>query len=343
MASTVESGQRGVLPLPDLCNWLLQLQMAIQEHSRQVLADQGSEDLAGVARESAGDTIYEIDRGVDSVIAEHCQRLAARYRFVLIAEGGTQVYPASTPEEEAAFRLIVDPLDGTRGIMYDKRSAWTLAGIAPNLGRETTVADIVLAAQTEIPTTKQYLADTLWAVRGEGVYGVRRNLLTGQEWAFRPRPSQATDLSHGFGMLSKFFPGRKPIVAEIEEALYVRLGALVCTDRVRVFDDQYISTGGQLYELAVGHDRFNGDIRGALVGADALPGSPPGLTVHPYDICTELVAREAGVVVTDLQGRPLRARLNEADRVSWLGYANRDLQSRIEPILQDLLREYGLL
>ena len=32
-----------------------------------------------------------------------------------------------------------------------------------------------------------------------------------------------------------------------------------------VFDDQYISTGGQLYELAVGHDLFTADLRPAVL------------------------------------------------------------------------------
>ena len=75
---------------------------------------------------------------------------------------------------------------------------------------------------------------------------------------------------------------------------------------MRVFDDQYISSGGQLYELMVGHDRFNGDIRPALMRAAHLPGNAPGMAAHPYDVCTELIAREAGVIVTALDGGPLR-------------------------------------
>lgn len=342
MSLSTDREKAWLATLPELCDWLLELQQAIQSHSVDVLSRQTSEDLASVAREGDGDTIYRIDEGLDELIGERCRRLGERCPFILIAEGGTHVFPAGASAREAAFRLIMDPLDGTRGIMYDKRSAWTLAGVAPNLGPETTLADIALAAQTEIPTTKQYLADTLWAVRGGGVQAVRRNLLSGEVRPFVPQPSQAADLSHGFAMLSKFFPGRKPVVAEIEERLYAGLGTLVAEDRVRVFDDQYISTGGQLYELAVGHDRFNGDIRAALVNATDLPGRAPGLTVHPYDICTELIAREAGVVVTDLQGRPLRDRLSEDGQVSWLAYANRALQARIEPILQRILREYGL-
>jgi hypothetical protein len=93
----------------------------------------------------------------------------------------------------------------------------------------------------------------------------------------------------------------------------------------------------------VGHDRFNGDLRPALMRATHLPGDAPGMAAHPYDICTELIARECGVVVTDLRGWPLRHALTVHDDVAWLGYANKVLQARIEPVLQRLLRAHGLI
>ena len=43
-----------------------------------------------------------------------------------------------------------------------------------------------------------------------------------------------------------------------------------------------------------------------------------GICCHPYDLCTELIAREAGVVVTDLDGEPLRARLAVEPDVAWV-------------------------
>ena len=46
------------------------------------------------------------------------------------------------------IRLIVDPIDGTRGIMYDKRSAWTLAGVAPQRGAGTHLGDIAVKLVT---------------------------------------------------------------------------------------------------------------------------------------------------------------------------------------------------
>ena len=46
----------------------------------------------------------------------------------------------------AAWTVIVDTIDGTRGLMYDKRAAWCLAAVAPPDGG---LADIVAAAMTE--------------------------------------------------------------------------------------------------------------------------------------------------------------------------------------------------
>ena len=329
---------------------LLAMQAAIRETVAANLRSQQAEALSRVATERGGDTIYALDVHVESVLLDFCAEWAREQPFILIAEGigegdeeGLVAFPRGTPAEEAAFRLIVDPIDGTRGLMYDKRSAWSLAGVAPNRGSETNLSDIVVAVQTELPITKQYLADVLWAMRGQGAQGERQNLLTGERYPFMPCPSQAADLHHGFAMLSEFFPGRRAIIADIQDRLVAELGAFEDASRVRVFNDQYISTGGQLYELIVGHDRFNGDIRAHLMRARHLPGLPPGLAVHPYDICTELIAREAGVIVTTLDGQPLRDRLTVEDNVSWLAYANPQLRAQVEPIMRKLCAEYGLI
>ena len=58
------------------------------------------------------------------------------------------ILPRGTTESEAVWRIIVDPIDGTRGLMYQKRSAWILTGVAPNRGPSTSLRDIVLAVQT---------------------------------------------------------------------------------------------------------------------------------------------------------------------------------------------------
>ncbi len=324
------------------------IQLAMRDTMIAEMRRTSASQRAAVAYDGSGDTIYAIDRSIEHVLMDECRRWAEEeHPIVLIAEGlgdsGEIVLPEGAAAHDAPLRLIVDPLDGTRALMYDKRSAWILAGAAPNCGSATTLADIVVAVQTELPTTRQYLADVLWAVRGEGAHAERHNILTGSRQSFVVSPSRAVDLAHGFASLTKFFPGRKAITSEIEDALIRAVNGLGMAGKVRVFDDQYVSTGGQLYEMMVGHDRFNGDLRPALMRASHLPGDPPGMAAHPYDICTELIARECGVVVTDLHGRPLSDRLSVHGDVAWLGYANAALRDLLEPIMQRLLRTYGLI
>ena len=124
------------------------------------------EELAGVADdESQGDTIYAIDRVSEEVVVElFANEVATHTPIVLIAEGiagGQIVLPVGASESDAVWRVIVDPIDGTREVMYQKRSAWVLTGVAPNRGEDTNLQDIELAVQTQIPMLKQHLCDTL--------------------------------------------------------------------------------------------------------------------------------------------------------------------------------------
>jgi len=106
-----------------------------------------------------------------------------------------------------------------------------------------------------------------------------------------------------------------------------------------VFDDQYISTGGQFYELIVGHDRFNADLRPLLY---RIQRQPPGLCCHPYDCAAWLVAEEAGVVLTDGLGGPLDGPMDVTSGLSWAAYANAALRAKIEPLLTEFLRARGV-
>src|SRR4029434_6969491 len=115
-----------------------------------------------------------------------------RVPHVLIAEGiegGQIVLPRGTSEAQALWRIIADPIDGTRGLMYQKRSAWILTGVAPNRGPQTSLKDIVCAVQTEIPLLKQHLSDQLWAIRGEGASAERFDRVTGRRTPLHLRPS----------------------------------------------------------------------------------------------------------------------------------------------------------
>lgn len=305
------------------------------------------EELARVVKDEEGDTIFAVDRVSEELLVEFFEReVAPATPLVLIAEGlegGLVTLPRGTPESETVWRIIVDPIDGTRGLMYQKRSAWILTGVAPNRGPDTDLQDIELAVQTEIPLIKQHLSDVAWVIRGQGVEAERVNRLTGEHSPLSLEPSRAPSIAQGFAMLARFFPGARDELAAIDEEI-VR-GALgpVQPGKAHCFEDQYASSGGQLYELMAGHDRFVADLRALMGPVMAERGLPLGICCHPYDLCTELIARELGVIVTDGGGGPLHAPLIVEPDLAWVGYASKHIRAQIEPLLQAALRKRGLL
>jgi hypothetical protein len=337
-----------IIDIADLLTPLRHLHDQIRDSLVAAAEVTSPEEMAQIAKEEAGDTIYAVDKISEELLIEFFTHEIARHTpVVLIAEGlgesGQMVLPEGVPEAEALWRIIIDPIDGTRGIMYQKRSAWILTGVAPNKGPTTNLRDIQLAVQTEIPLVKQHLSDTVWAMAGETVSGERFNRLTGAKQALTLQPSRATTIAHGYAMISRFFPSAREELAAIDEEI-VR-GALgpVQPGKAHCFEDQYICTGGQFYELMAGRDRFNADIRPLLETILARRGLALGICCHPYDVCTELIARAAGVIITDVQGQLLSAPLDVAANVSWVGYANAAIQAQIEPLLQQSLRQRGLL
>jgi len=307
----------------------------------------GSEELSRVVKEEEGDTIFAVDRVSEELLVEFFEHeVAPAAPLVLIAEGleeGQVMLPRGLPEAEAVWRIIVDPIDGTRGLMYQKRSAWILTGVAPNRGPETNLQDIELAVQTEIPLVKQHLCDTIWAICHEGVRGERINRLTNERSPLHLQPSRAPTIEQGYAMITRFFPGVRDVLAAIDEEIVQGALGPAPPGKANCFEDQYTSSGGQLYELMSGHDRFIADLRSLMGPVFAERGLPFGICCHPYDLCTELIARELGVILTDPRGGPLRSRLAVEPDVSWAGYANEQIRAQIEPLLQAALKNRGLL
>jgi len=288
-----------------------------------------------------------VDRISEAMIVEHIrEHIAGDTPVVLIAEGleeEVMVLPDGTDASEAKYRIIVDPIDGTRGLMYQKRSAWILTGVAPNKGPNTGLHDIELALQTELPIVKQHLSDQLWVVGDGPVECERLNRLTGETLPLTLSPSDEPTIAQGFVALARFFPGVRDELAAVEEQ--VIRGALgpAPEGKAHCFEDQYIATGGQLYEIMAGHDRFIADLRPLTHHLLHAIGMPRSLCAHPYDLCTELIARRMGIVVTDEHGQPLRHPLNTTDDVSWIGYANEAIREQIEPLLLQALKDRQLM
>lgn len=307
---------------------------------------QSLESLSSIAADDAGDTIYAVDRVSEELLIDVLREEARSEPLVLIAEGiegGALVLPEGAAAEEAQWRIIVDPIDGTRGIMYQKRSAWILSGIAPNKGPQTGLRDIVAAVQTEIPLVKQHLSDQLRAVRGAGVTAERFNRFSGERRPLQLQPSQSDSIAHGFAMISRFFPGGRDVLADLDDALMQRVLGPPQPGKAQCFEDQYASSGGQFYELMCGHDRFNADLRPLLEVIHNERGMRGGICCHPYDVCTLLIAEELGVIVTDDHGQALDAPLNLDADVCWIGYANQTIRGQLETVLHEEMAARGLL
>ena len=157
------------------------------------------------------------------------------------------------------------------------------------------------------------------------------------------RPSSSADIADGFCSIARFFAGGRDILASIDDEIAQAASTERRQGKAYCFEDQYLSTGGQLYELVLGHDRFLADLRPLLMPLLRERQLIPGLCCHPYDLCTELIAREAGIEITNALGDPLNAPLNLEANVAWAGFANTGIRRLIEPLLLHALQSRRMI
>src|SRR5438874_3673537 len=156
------------LPMPpDDAQRVRQLLCALGDHIRDAIVHartvNAAASFANVSRESLADTIYEIDRVSEDAIAFWFeQHWPNEWPVELVAEGfddpDARTFPRGTRAAETQWKCIIDPIDGTRGLMFDKRSAWAIAALAPQKHDDTKLSDLFVAAMTELPVTKQLRA-----------------------------------------------------------------------------------------------------------------------------------------------------------------------------------------
>jgi len=323
----------------DLRRLLCALGIAIRD--AVVLGRAGASSIASVSGYAGGDTIYAVDKfGEEAILAWFEQHWPDEWPVQVVMEGIEHdlCFPLGTAVAGTRWKCILDPVDGTRGIMYDKRSAWALGGIAPQRGEGTMLSGIVAAAMTEIPTSKQWRSDQLSATSGGPLIGTAHDLRGGSVEPLVTAPSTATDFAHGFSSLAKFFPEGRTLTAQIEERIWDELIGLNSSPSPAVFDDQYISTGGQFYEVIAGHDRMVGDWRPLVFRALDLESS--SLVCHPYDACAWLVLKKAGAVYEHPLGGFPDAPLDTSSGIAWVAYANEHLASLARPTIKKVLAEF---
>ncbi len=100
-------------------------------------------DMSVIEGETAADTIYAIDRVADDTLIDWFERHWPDVE--LVSEG---LEESVVVGRDPTWTVIVDPIDGTRGLMYDKRPAWCLAAAVRHGG---SLRDVVAAVHDRAP------------------------------------------------------------------------------------------------------------------------------------------------------------------------------------------------
>jgi hypothetical protein len=327
------------LPLDALERGLIIVHAYVQRCVRAALHVAAENGIwpSAIAGPGAGDLTYELDALVEETIAQGIDALGrdCDVAITLICEGiGCRTLGAKASPRRA--RLLFDPIDGTRNAMFDLRSAWVLSGLAPDRGADTCLSDIVLAVQTEIAPRDRMHYEVLTAQRGRGA---RRRLTRLLDNAIACdevlRAPDLPGLDNAFLVFFAYSPEQRPTVARWQRDFVRLLEAREGISARLIYDDQYIANAGQLYCLMTGRYRFLADLRDLLVPRL----DRPTLTSHPYDLCTALIAEEAGVVIRASDLGTLRAPFSTEERSGFVGYASPRVQAALEPVLRLAARE----
>lgn len=277
----------------------------------------------------AGDISYALDLPAEAAIEAFGNDLARTHPVTLVCEGPGVVEHRGVGGGPA-LRAIIDPVDGTRSLMHDMRSAWALTGIARDRGEATRLSDIEVAVQTELPTSTAAVYHVMTAVRGQGARIARHDVTTGAVIEEAPLLApQDLPLDNGYLAFTRYLAVERPLVAQLEQLFLDSALPAHGLDPRLIYDDQYLCSAGQLFLVTTGRYRMLADLRGWLRETRGLRN----FTAKPYDLAALLIYREAGVLVQDAAGDPLDAPLDTETALSVLAWPNETLRAAFQPHL----------
>jgi hypothetical protein len=297
--------------------------------------------------QGVGDQTFGLDLPTESVLSTWLEECARGGPLSLLTEdsgwrhrgpAGDGGPPVALPGfDHGGPRIVVDPVDGTRNLMADLRSAWTVLALCPPGPAQPRLSDVALGLLAELPTSRAASWRSLHARRGGGARMEHRTLADGALLDERPLVCDGDDRpDHGYFPFFCFSHAMRPLVASLTAAFFERLGRLEGAEVRHCYDDQYISNGGQLALLALGSYRMIADLRAAL--SDRVAGEC--VSSRPYDCAgAVLVAREAGCLVLSADGSELDFDLDATTPVSFVGFTNKMTRARLAPHLAAALDE----
>ncbi|MEO6708600.1 MAG: hypothetical protein ABI054_03695 [Planctomycetota bacterium] len=327
--------------LEALCS---QLRTAVRGRIEKSLASDGLAELARPLRAGAGDVTFGIDQCAEDALDRWLTDTARHENISLLSEdtgwrhrgpggGGVRELPDF---DHGGPRIAIDPIDGTRHLMSDMRSAWSIVSFAPPGAREPRMADLTLGLVSEIPDSRAARWRSLSAIQGRGGMFHER-ALDSQALFTERRLGTGSDqrADQGYFAFFRYHPAQRPALAAIEARFFERLAHFEAADVRACYDDQYISSGGQLALVSLGVYRMCADLR-AFLGA--RHPEIPSVPTHPYDLAgAVLVAREAGAVVEAIGGESLDFPIDATTPVSFVAWTNAATRQRLSPHFRSAL------
>ena len=294
----------------------------------------------------SGDVTFQPDKTTESYLDDWFAGQAALAPLSLLTEdtgwrhGGPGPSPGTWQElpnsDHGGARIVIDPIDGTRHLLFELRSAWTVIGVASPGCDSPDQSAIEYGLVTEIPTRLAGWARELEAVRGQGCTASEVPLLgqaPGETRSLHPVDDARVD--HGYFPFFAYHPDIRAASDRIAQAFLDRLRKREGAQIEHCYDDQYIASGGQLALLALGHYTMIADLRPWLLD----PEGRATQSAKPYDVSgAVLCALEAGCRVCDLHGEDLAMPLDTQTPVGFLAFAGPLTQERLLPHLTAVLR-----
>lgn len=266
-------------PLLDL---VVELSVSLREEVLPELGGRGGREHSGDG--AGGDVTFAIDERAESKMESFLAERAPNVAFY--SEDRGMVTPGGEPE----WVLVVDPIDGTRPALAGLESACTSVAAAKLGAGEPTMADVEIGCVIEIKSGRRFTA-----VRGAGVSPagtisdsteIDRMLWT---YGFRGRPVVATaTVLEGLLDASSVSGGTFDLGSATYDMTRVLTGQM----------DAYVEPGPRLVD----------EVDGMRAEFERV-GNGAVLNNSPYDLAAAaLICEEAGVIVTDANGRSLAER-----------------------------------
>ena len=325
---------------------LSELCAEIRVRTRRALADAlaaNDRELARPQGIGAGDYTYGLDLPSESYLREWQEARAREGALSVMTEdmGWRHLGPAPgggfrelDTFDHGGPRIGFDPVDGTRNLMTNLRSAWTVVSFAPPGPAQPRLSDLTGGMVTEIPTThardfRIFFSDgeTTWLEQGTLADDVADELRSvGDARVVRTDDDDRAD--HGYFPFFRYDPLERLYIAKWEARFFQRLAELEHAEMHSIYNDQYCSTGGQLAELMLGNYRMMVDAR----GLSARRTGHAQTIAKPYDIGGAIVcARAAGCEMCDAEGNELDFPMDVTTPIDFCGYVNAKTRARLEP------------